>query len=415
MSKLYQLWQSLLRYIGINKLKPKIYTQDQHSIQPKRIQQAAFKIASILKASGYDGYVVGGAIRDILIGKHPKDFDVVTNAEPEKIKTLFKRAMIIGRRFKIVHITIGHHTLEVSTFRSKRQGKINQDGMRINDNIYGTMNEDILRRDFTINGLYYDPVELKLYDFLGALDDINTKIIRVIGEPKERFREDPVRMLRAARLSAKLNFDIDTKCLEAIGEMKHLLAKVSSDRLSLEIQKLFYGGYGQQSLEKLYTLGLFQILFPQTYACIENPKTASKTKLMLSQAMYNADKRHQLSKSLSTAFLYATLLWWPLKERLRAVNPRDNNYLTKYIDACHHIISTQQNTTSIPKKIVDGIISIWKFQITFTKGEPLDPERIIHAPRFRAALDLLVLRAHVNEPVWWQAQKWHQLTNEITH
>ncbi|MAJ82469.1 MAG: poly(A) polymerase, partial [Legionellales bacterium] len=395
-----KIWYTLLTYFGVRRLTPTIYQKENHSIKTKFIQPAAIKIIKTLKSAGYDAFIVGGAIRDILIDAHPKDFDIVTNANPEAIKKLFKRAIIIGRRFKIVHVTINYHTLEVSTFRSKKQGKINQHGMRVNDNAYGEMDEDILRRDFSVNALYFDPVSNQLYDYINTLKDIEEKKIKVIGDPEERFIEDPVRMLRAARLAAKLNFNIDAPCLEAIGKLKDLLAKVSSDRLSLEIQKLFYGGYGQRSLEKLYALGLFSILFPQTQSCIENPKTSIKTQLMLSQAMYNADRRYLSQKSLSTAFLYATLLWWPLKERLRAINPRDKDYYKKFVDACNAVISKQQETTSIPKKIADGVISIWKLQVTFTKGDPLDPERIIRSPRFRAGLDLLTLRAHVNEPVW---------------
>ncbi len=399
-----------------NKLKPTIYTADQHLIEAKSIQSAARKIANRLQNAGFTAYVVGGAIRDILLNQHPKDFDIVTNAKPEQIKPLFKkeRAIIIGRRFKIVHVTIGTHTLEVSTFRSSKQGTMDQDGMRINDNAYGRIEEDVLRRDFTINGLYFDPISLEMYDFINSKQDITNKIIKVIGTPEKRFIEDPVRMLRAARLAAKLNFQISEDCLDAIAKNKNSLAKVSSDRLSLEIQKLFYGGYGQKSLEKLYSLSLFSVLFPQTQSCIENPKISKQVKLLLSQSMYNADRRFKSGKSLSTAFLFATLLWWPLKERLRALNHRDKDYSKKYLEACQAVINTQQSTLRIPKKIADGVIAIWNFQYTFSKGDTYDVERILRAPRFRASLDLLVLRAHVNEPVWWQAAKWSNLSNEQT-
>ena len=400
-----RIWYILLTFFGIKRLAPTIYQKDEHSIKTKFIQPAAIKIIKTLKSAGYDAFIVGGAIRDILIDTHPKDL-TSSQTLTQKLLKIFKRAIIIGRRFKIVHVTINYHTLEVRLLDQK-QGKINQHGMRVNDNAYGEMDEDILRRDFSVNALYFDPVSNQLYDYINTLKDIEEKKIKVIGDPEERFIEDPVRMLRAARLAAKLSFNIDAPCLEAIGKLKGLLAKVSSDRLSLEIQKLFYGGYGQ--LIENFALDCFQYCF-QTQSCIENPKTSIKTQLMLSQAMYNADRRYLSQKSLSTAFLYATLLWWPLKER-PTINPRDR-ITTKFVDACNNVINKQQETTSIPKKIADGIISIWKLQVTFTKGDPLDPERIIRSPRFRAGLDLLTLRAHVNEPVWWQASKWQLLTQE---
>lgn len=380
---------------------------------PKSIHPAAKRIISELQKANYEAYIVGGALRDLLTSTTPKDFDIVTNATPNQVKKLFKSAIIIGRRFKIVHVRDKHHTFEVATFRSNRSGKVDKNGFRTRDNEFGTINDDILRRDFTINALYYDPSTNELLDFVHSCDDIKQKCIRMIGNPEERFTEDPVRMLRAARMAAKLKFDIDADILEAIGKQKQLLSNISSDRLSLEVQKLFYTGHARNSLEKLNALGLFNILFPQTQACLSDKRMQKQTKAFLNQACYNADQRYLKNKTLSSAFLYAVLLWWPLKKATSKLRPRDRDYPKKFMAAAESILNEQQKTLKLPRKITEGIMQIWQLQLSFMKSDDYVIDRVLKSPRFRAGLDLLMLRAHANEPVWWQAVKWQKLSSEI--
>ena len=395
------------------KLKPTFVTPDQKKISPKHIHPAAKRIIFELQKANFDAYIVGGALRDLLTSTKPKDFDIVTNATPNQIKKLFRSAIIIGRRFKIVHVRDKHHTFEVATFRSNRSGKVDQNGFRTRDNEFGTIQDDVLRRDFTINALYYDPKENQLLDFTHACDDIKSKRISMIGKTEERFKEDPVRMLRAARMAAKLNFEIDANILEAISQQKNLLANISSDRLSFEVQKLFYTGHARKSLDKLNALGLFSVLFPQTQVCLSDKRVQKQTQTFLNQACYNADQRYLKNKTLSSAFLYAVLLWWPLKQATRKLRPRDRDYAKQFMAAAENIINEQQKTLKLPRKIIEGILHIWQLQLSFMKSDDYIVDRTLKSPRFRAGLDLLMLRAHANEPVWWQAVKWQGLSSTL--
>lgn len=394
------------------KLKPTYITPDKSQMGPKNIHPAAKRIIFELQKANFEAYIVGGALRDLLTSTKPKDFDIVTNATPNQIKKLFRSAIIIGRRFKIVHVRDKHHTFEVATFRSNRSGKVDKNGFCTRDNEFGRINDDILRRDFTINALYYNPKTNELLDFVHSCDDINNNRIRMIGNPEERFMEDPVRMLRAARMAAKLKFDIDAEILESISKQKHLLSNISSDRLSFEVQKLFYTGHARKSLEKLNALGLFNILFPQTQVCLSDKRTQKQTQTFLNQACYNADQRYMKNKTLSGAFLYAVLLWWPLKEATRKLRPRDRDYPKKFMEAAELILGEQQKTLKLPRKITEGILQIWQLQLSFMKADDYIIDRVLKSPRFRAGLDLLLLRAHANEPVWWQAVKWQKLSSE---
>lgn len=380
---------------------------DKHLLNPKKIHPGAKKIISTLTKANFNAYIVGGAIRDCLTGIKPKDFDIATNARPEQIKPLFKGSLIIGRRFKIVHVRDRQHTYEVATFRAASSGKLDKHGFRTHDNGYGKIEHDVLRRDFTINALYYDLENNLLLDYTNGVEDIAAKCIRIIGDPVERFREDPVRILRAARLSAKLDFAIEPNTLAAMESEKSLLANISSERLSLEVQKLFYTGHARQSLAKLKALGLFAILFPETQRALDNERVGKQVQQFLDQACYNADQRYQKGLSLSGAFLYAVLLWWPVKEATRQLRPRDRDYQKRFQQACENVLEKQQKTLRLSKKISEGIMQIWMLQINFNKSDDRGNHRVLNAPRFRAGYDLLLLRAHVNEPVWWQAIKWH--------
>lgn len=407
------IYHNIKDWVSPSKLTATYTTPDGKKLNPKNIHPAAKRIIRNLQKENFEAFIVGGALRDLLTQTKPKDFDIVTNAKPGQIKKIFSNALIIGRRFKIVHVRDKQHTFEVSTFRSTRSGKVDKNGFRTRDNEYGSIHEDVLRRDFTINALYYNPEKNELIDFTQACDDIEHKTIRMIGKADERFREDPVRMLRAARMAAKLKFQIDATILESIGSLKHLLANISSDRLSLEIQKLFYTGHAQRSLQKLNALGLFSILFPQTQQCLAHKRTHHQVQHFLNQACYNADQRYAQGKTLSSAFLYAVLLWWPLKQATSKLRPRDRDYGKRFQAAAEAVLSEQQKTLKIPKKIVDGIMQIWALQVNFMKSDDYGNERTLRSPRFRAGLDLLTLRAHANEPVWWQAVKWQNISNTL--
>ncbi|WP_156490690.1 polynucleotide adenylyltransferase PcnB, partial [Oleiphilus sp. HI0086] len=268
----------------MSRLSPSIIPRDQHPVSRSQISPSALKVMHRLHNSGYEAYLVGGGVRDILLGQNPKDFDIATNAHPEEVHALFKNSRLIGRRFKLVHILFGREIIEVATFRgsvNQQDEKQSEHGMLLRDNEYGSIDEDAVRRDFTINALYYSPKDFCIYDYVDSLDDIKQGLINIIGDPETRYREDPVRMIRALRFAAKLDFDIEEETSGAIREHGQLLSNVAAARLFDEILKLFLSGYGLKIFHLLVDYGLFKPLFPAIAHTLENSDKSAIYKKML--------------------------------------------------------------------------------------------------------------------------------------
>ena len=293
------------------KIEHRVYPRDEHEVSRRHISRSALKVMKTLSDAGYENYLVGGGVRDLLLEDRPKDFDVATSATPEQVKRLFRSARIIGRRFKIVHVRFGREIIEVTTFRadhgskqSKRSAhaKQNKDGMLLRDNVYGDVRSDAVRRDFTVNALYYTTDDFAIHDFVGGIDDIDDGLIRMIGDPVQRYQEDPVRLLRAVRFAAKLDFEIETKTAEPIQKMGKLLRNIPAARLFEETLKLFMGGYGQACFATMRQYDLLQHLLPDTDKAVKSSDLAAK---LIEQAMINTDLRINNEQRVTPAFIFA--------------------------------------------------------------------------------------------------------------
>ena len=367
----------------------------------------ALKVVRRLTSQGHEAYLVGGCVRDLLLDRSPKDFDVSTSALPEEVRELFRNSRSVGRRFKIVHVRFGRDIIEVATFRaphstSQSQANIADSGMILSDNVYGTFREDAIRRDFTMNALYYDADKDIIIDEMGGLEDISQARISLIGEPEERYREDPVRMLRAARFKAKLNFDIVESSAKPLKKLGFLLQDIPPARLFEEVLKLFMSGHGQTSLEALIEFDLFSWLFPETHQCLED----GFTRRLIDLALASTDERIAIEKTVTPAFVYAALLWSPfLKERERLLE-EGHNSATASLNASGNVIARQQQYTSIPKRFSGPMRDIFHLQFRLPNRHGRKAESVLAHKRFRAAYDFLLLREAAGEELeglgaWW--------------
>lgn len=370
------------------------------------------RVVEQLQEAGYEAYIVGGGIRDLLLNALPKDFDVATSAKPEEVKRLFRRCFLIGRRFRLAHVHLKGEMVEVATFRaehhkgSKHGHK--RGGLIIRDNIYGTLEEDAVRRDFTLNALYYDPVQNTILDHMHALQDIQTKTLRMIGDPKKRYQEDPVRMLRAIRLACKLNLLIETKTLAPLAELALLLQSVSPARLVEEVSKLFLSEYGVLCFEKLRELGLFSPLFPQTEAIL---KEDLLFKNFIVLTLEDTAFRLKQGEKASFNFILAALLWQPFKIKFESASEkRFSSVVFDYV--CQDFFKEQSSLVLITRKNSEMIQAIWKLQWLLEARRPRSIRTVLRSAYFSAADDFLKLRHAAGEPLakviaWWDkaAQK----------
>jgi poly(A) polymerase len=293
----------------MSQLTAHIIPRDEHPVSRKNISPSALKVMYRLENAGFKAFLVGGAVRDMLLGIQPKDFDIATNAHPEQVHKLFSNSRLIGRRFKLVHILFGREIIEVATFRSSGEQLQNDQGMLVRDNVYGDIEEDVVRRDFTANALYYSATDFAIYDYVDALKDIENRQLKLIGIPEERYREDPVRMLRAVRFAAKLDFTIETQAEEKITELAHLMQMVAPARLFDEIIKLFVSGKGGRIYQYLKHHKLFDSLFPHVADTLRNNAQSGYYDAFITAGLVNTDKRIQVDKPVTPAFMYAVLLW----------------------------------------------------------------------------------------------------------
>ncbi len=383
-----------------NKPLEKRYSQDviisreAHRLSKNDMSDNALKVINRLNQADFEAYLVGGGVRDLLLGKKPKDFDVATCARPNEVKALFKNARIIGKRFQLAHILFRRDIIEVATFRGSedkhKHHKKNEKGMVIRDNVYGQLTDDVWRRDLSINALYYDVKTSSILDFAGGVNDINDKVIRIIGEPKERFLEDPVRMLRAVRFAAKLEFTIEEKTLDAIKEQAPLISEVSSSRLFDEITKLYHCGHANMAQKLLYDTELFSFLFPLTQAESEHDDAVKK---LIKETLNSTDLRIKNDRPVTPAFLFAAFLWHPLLSHQQHYREKGMTPLGALEKAMKVLMSKQQQQINIPKRFIQSMREIWMLQFQFTKRYGKRPLRLLNHPRFRAAYDFLLIRA----------------------
>lgn len=356
----------------------------------------------------YSAYLVGGCLRDILLKQEPKDFDIATNASPENIKKLFRNCLLIGRRFRLAHIRFGREIIEVSTFRAQskkksfKHRKIATHGMLLRDNVYGTIEEDVWRRDFTMNALYYNIADFSLVDYCGGLADIKNKIVRIIGEPRLRYQEDPVRLLRAIRFAGKLGFQLDPATAEPIQELAPLLRHVPPARLFEEVLKLFHHGQALKTYQLLRHYHLLNQLFPQA----RQDALDNASDKLLELACDNTDKRIQQGKTVSPAFLFAVFLWSTVQTEAQQSIMQHTPTFIAYQHAVSYTLSQQQKLITIPRRYSTAIREIWDLQHRLSQRRPFMLHRLVNHPRFRAAYDFLLLRAEIKEidpdiANWW--------------
>jgi poly(A) polymerase len=364
-----------------------------------------------LKSSGRQAYLVGGCVRDLLLGREPKDFDVATDATPEQVKELFRRCHLVGRRFRLAHVRVGHETIEVATFRARfeadrdGEGQVLENGRILRDNLYGTLEEDAWRRDFTVNALYYNIRDFSVVDYVGGMADLKTGTLRLIGEPLQRYREDPVRMLRAARFAARLGFRLHPQTEAPLRQLGPLLDDISSARLFEEVAKLFLGGYALETFELLRHYGLFAYLFPLTDAGLEHEEHGFPLMLAI-RTLGNTDVRIAEDKPVTPAFLFAALLWEPLRERARRYQAQGVSEYESLRLAGDEVLSQQVQRIAIPRRFTLAVREIWDLQPRFRQCTGKRPQRLQAHPRFRAAYDFLLLRIEAGEEApelgeWW--------------
>ena len=382
-----------------------IIPRDQHSVSREFISENALKVLYRLHKGGYEAFLVGGGVRDILLGLRPKDFDIATNATPEQIKKLFRNCRIIGRRFRLAHILYGRDIIEVATFRAHCDDNIEQrgDGMIVRDNVYGTVEEDAIRRDFTVNALYYNIADFSIHDYCGGLTDLEKRQLKMIGDPIERYKEDPVRMLRAVRLGCKLNLTIEENTAKPINDMAHLLEGIPAARLWEEYKKMFLSGRGQRTFNQLKSFGLLPYLFPQTTKAIDEDDDFAE---FVASALENTDRRISQDKSINPAFLLAVMLWKPLMDRTDRLVNKGMHFNDAFYKNFNPTINEQSQTVSIMKRYGAVMQDIWALQIRLKFNYGKRVWSVLEHPRFRAGYDFLLLRSEVDPSLkpladWW--------------
>jgi len=391
---------------------PFVIPRSEHPLSRANISENALKVLYRLKEGGYQAYLVGGGVRDLLLGREPKDFDVATDATPEQVRKQFRNCRLIGRRFRLAHVHFGREIIEVATFRGGGREETLEgerhlkNGMIVRDNLYGTRAEDALRRDFSVNALYYNIADFSVIDYAGGLDDLRAGRLRLIGEdPVTRYREDPVRMLRAVRFACKLGFNIDPACEQPLFELGHLLRDVPSARLFEEVLKLLQTGLGQCTFEKLRHYGLFAHLFPETEECLAREDQVFPV-TFVTRGLANTDRRIQEDKPVTPAFLFAVLLWEPVRRRFEELLAQDMAPDEAMLHASGDLFARQRSLVSIPKRFALTTREIWALQPRLGQCDGKRPYRLLTHPRFRAAYDFLVLRSEAGEASpelakWW--------------
>ncbi len=388
----------------------RIIPRDQHCVSRKDISSSALRVLYRLRDAGFAGYLVGGAVRDLLVGGHPKDFDVATDATPEQVKQLFRNCRLIGRRFRLAHVVFGREIIEVATFRANTDdgsGDREVEGGRlVRDNVYGSIEEDAIRRDFTANALYYSIEDFSVRDYTGGYDDVANRLMRLIGDPETRYREDPVRMLRAVRLAAKLGFGIEAATAEPIGRLAPLIADSAPARLFEECLKLFLSGHAVESFLGLERHGLLPVLLPETAAALASNRSGALRNVLLA-GFRNTDERVANDEPVSPAFLFALLLWPAYCRALYQLQSQGMHAVEAQRRAADRVTVHQLDTVALPRRFSLPMQEIWLLQSRFGSRQRKRMFKLLGHPRFRAAFDFLNLRLagsdeHAPDVAFWR-------------
>ena len=382
--------------------KPKIVPRPAHNVSRAEISKSALKVLYRLHKAGFQAFLVGGGVRDALLELHPKDFDIATDAHPEEIKALFGNCRLIGRRFRLAHVRFGREVIEVATFRAASDGNDkhadtahDHHGRILRDNVYGSIDEDVWRRDFTCNALYYNIADFSVWDYVGGLKDIKRRRLVMIGNARKRLREDPVRMLRAVRFAAKLDFKIDTKSVEAMAESTDLLTNVPTARLFDEFLKLFQAGYAEKTFGMLRKYDLFRQLFRETDEEIDRDDRFLK---FVIAALVNTDKRVRADQSVTPMFLIAVFLWSPIRRLAEKLRTEEKMSEAQSLAlAAYQIAGLQQSRISIPRRFAAPMREMIALQPRFSTMKGKRALKLLEHRRFRAAYDFMMLRVAVGE------------------
>ena len=414
LKKLFQSFRSPLRRAAHKRSTPEVLNSNQHPLRRGEISRYALSVVDRLQQAGYQAYLVGGCVRDLLLNLEPKDFDVATSATPEQVRAEFRNARVIGRRFKLVHVHFGREIIEVATFRANHpQGDEDEDsslssrnesGRILRDNVYGSQESDAQRRDFTINALYLDASCERILDYANGVHDIRNRLIRLIGDPEKRYQEDPVRMLRAVRFAAKLDFDIEKHSAAPIPRLARLLHEIPSARLFDEVLKLFLAGNAEHTFELLLEYNLFAPLFPAAAAALKrDPEYAGE---LIRLALASTDRLIEQGKTVTPAFLFAALLWPTLPARVSELQDKGMPAIPAMQEAAHQLIAEQCQRIAIPKRFTIPIREIWDMQERLPRRQGKRADLLLENPRFRAGYDFLLLREDAGEDTgglgdWW--------------
>ncbi len=392
--------------------------RDGHPISRSQISPNALKVLYRLKEAGYQSFLVGGAVRDLLLGIEPKDFDIATNAHPEQVRELFRNCRLIGRRFHLAHVRYGQDIIEVATFRAAHtpiddDNSVDEGGHRVlddhgrilRDNLYGSIEEDVWRRDFTANALYYNIADFSVWDYMGGVADTRSRVLKLIGDPETRYHEDAVRMLRAIRFAAKLDFTIDRASAEPISRLAHMLDSIPAARLFDEVCKLFLAGFAMRAFDLLVHYGLLEHLLPSAARALAQQSSSNAVRL-LRMGLESTDKRVQQDKPVTPTFLFAVLLWPAIKASYDSQVGAALNETQAWFMACEQVIAQQQRRVAVPKRFTVPMTELIALQPRFDKRDGRRALRLLEHPRFRAAYDFMLLRAAVGEAdpelgEWW--------------
>ena len=392
-----------------------IITRDAHNVSRRDISPNALRVLYRLREGGFGAYLVGGAVRDLLIGGHPKDFDVATDATPEQVRALFRNCRLIGRRFRLAHVVFGREIIEVATFRANQ---VEEEGVEVHeveavvrDNVFGSIEEDAVRRDFTANALYYSIEDFSIRDYVGGFADVQARVLRLIGDPERRYREDPVRMLRAVRLAAKLGFTIDGPTAEPIPRLSPLLRDAAPARLFEECLKLFLSGHGVQSFLGLEAHGLLDILFPESASALRANRSGALRRMVL-KGLGDTDARVAADEPVSPSFLFALLLWPAYCRALARLQADGVHAPEAQQRAADRVTLHQMDVIALPRRFSLPMQEIWLLQPRFAHRQRRRVFRLLSHPRFRAAFDFLVLRLsasdeHAGDVEFWRDAQHH--------
>jgi poly(A) polymerase len=396
-----------------------VIPRDQHCVSRKDISNSALKVMARLRDHDHQAYLVGGAVRDLLLGGHPKDFDIATDATPEEVHALSRNSRIIGRRFRIVHVRFGREIIEVTTFRghhdsesgeSASSARRSERGLLLRDNVFGTLEEDAVRRDLTVNALYYDSGSFEVFDQVGGLDDLEARQVRVIGDPAERYREDPVRMLRTLRFAAKLDFKVEKNSGTPIARLASLLDDIPPARLFDEFGKLFLSGYALATLRLLREYRSFEHLFPDSARLADKDPFYSR---LLEAAMGNTDQRIRQEKPVTPAFILAAILWPAVCERRQQLENQGEKPVPAMHSAGQEVVAQACQRIAIPRRFSMPMREIWEMQLRLPRTEGKRALELMSKRRFRAAYDFLLLREQAGEDckglgkIWTELQEQH--------